>query len=295
MGLLRGQIAEHFRCCLARAFHTRALVIWRHRSRQRSFLIGEPAACRLRCSLSQCFPPACIRIPLENAFDICPERSQSASDQSMPMSSCDRVCPPQRKGARLRSAIGTLALDEKPSYTIGRVPNFADHVIEHASTSRRHATLFHGSDGRLYIMDLNSANGTFLEGDPLPAHKPIALWTGAILKFGESPTEWSLTGVPGTEPPKPEPAPKRQKAEPGSNGEQPFVSSARTGPERQAAPSIQIEGNMSAEEKKRAIWSAKAVEPEDSLSANKWETVQFQDQERTERVSSSYHTGHSIH
>jgi hypothetical protein len=128
----------------------------------------------------------------------------------------DWVSAPAQKGARLVSDMGSIAIDQKASTTVGRSADLSDTIIEHASLSRRHATFVHATDARTFVIDQNSANGTFLEGESLPPHKPIPLWNGAKLRFGECPTVYTVAGVVGEEPPLPEPSAKRSKVEHGA-------------------------------------------------------------------------------
>ena len=57
------------------------------------------------------------------------------------------------------------------SYVIGRVDT-ADIVVSHSSISRHHCALAHHIDGRVYIIDLQSACGTKIDGRRIEPHKP---------------------------------------------------------------------------------------------------------------------------
>jgi ABC-type multidrug transport system ATPase subunit/pSer/pThr/pTyr-binding forkhead associated (FHA) protein len=59
-------------------------------------------------------------------------------------------------------------------WTIGRVPE-NDYVVSHAQVSSRHAALEQRPDGSLFLIDLNSRNGTFLNTSPqrLPEPTPV--------------------------------------------------------------------------------------------------------------------------
>jgi tetratricopeptide (TPR) repeat protein/pSer/pThr/pTyr-binding forkhead associated (FHA) protein len=65
---------------------------------------------------------------------------------------------------------------------IGRDPNHADVVVEHSLVSRRHARIAPAKDGKLYLIDLQSRNGTHVNGRKLTA--PVALAAGDKLDFG---------------------------------------------------------------------------------------------------------------
>lgn len=53
-------------------------------------------------------------------------------------------------------------------YVIGRSRNFSDFAVDHERISRAHVHFTYGN-GSLYVADLNSANGTFLNGIQLRA------------------------------------------------------------------------------------------------------------------------------
>jgi pSer/pThr/pTyr-binding forkhead associated (FHA) protein len=65
---------------------------------------------------------------------------------------------------------------------IGRDPNHADLVLDHTMVSRRHAQIAPAKDGKLYLVDLQSRNGTHVNGRKITA--PVALTTGDKLDFG---------------------------------------------------------------------------------------------------------------
>jgi pSer/pThr/pTyr-binding forkhead associated (FHA) protein len=68
--------------------------------------------------------------------------------------------------------------------TLGRHPDLVQHVIGDPSVSRRHLRLGL-REGRLYVEDLNSLNGTLLEGMDLAPFEPTACGNGQTLTLGE--------------------------------------------------------------------------------------------------------------
>lgn len=68
---------------------------------------------------------------------------------------------------------------------IGREPP-VDLLVEDSSASRRHAQIYR-KNGKWYLKDLGSTNGTYLDG-PLRASERI-LWDGDVFKIGE----WEIT------------------------------------------------------------------------------------------------------
>ncbi len=81
-----------------------------------------------------------------------------------------------------------------PRLLIGRDEQSCELWIHHDSVSRRHAEVFlQGSD--LFIRDLGSSNGTWVNGQALGPH-PMALQPGMIVFVGHAPlgVEWTQAG-----------------------------------------------------------------------------------------------------
>jgi smad nuclear-interacting protein 1 len=93
----------------------------------------------------------------------------------------------------------------KSGYLIGRDKAIADILTEHESCSKQHAVLQYRlfqkptRDGlgyeqevRPYVMDLDSTNGTFLNGKKIESARYVELKVKDVLKFGESTREYVL-------------------------------------------------------------------------------------------------------
>lgn len=74
--------------------------------------------------------------------------------------------------------------DAAGGIVIGRSPKLAGLVLEDPSVSRSHARLTFSPDG-LAIEDLQSTNGTQVDGVAMPAHRPTPLSEGAIISIGD--------------------------------------------------------------------------------------------------------------
>ncbi len=70
----------------------------------------------------------------------------------------------------------------KPILTLGR-DTANDIIIDHPLASRRHARLEHDENG-YFVRDLESTNGTYLNGEPLNGPQP--LHPGDRIRIGDS-------------------------------------------------------------------------------------------------------------
>lgn len=101
--------------------------------------------------------------------------------------------------------VATLHVHRKSAFLVGRDKAVVDILTEHASCSKQHAVLQYRlfqketDDGlgftqevRPYILDLDSTNGTFLNGKRIDSARYIELREKDVLKFGESTREYVL-------------------------------------------------------------------------------------------------------
>ena len=66
---------------------------------------------------------------------------------------------------------------------VGRHPALCDRVIADPTVSRRHFRLGL-ANGSLFVEDLNSLNGTFVDGVEAPPFQPVPLKPGQVLSLG---------------------------------------------------------------------------------------------------------------
>lgn len=98
----------------------------------------------------------------------------------------------------------TLYIHRQSAYLIGRDRKIADIPIDHPSCSKQHAALqyrlvpFTREEGTLgkrvrpYIIDLESANGTYVNNQKIDAKKYVELLEKDVIKFGYSSREYVL-------------------------------------------------------------------------------------------------------
>lgn len=102
------------------------------------------------------------------------------------------------------TALPTLYIHRQSAYLLGRERKIADIPIDHPSCSKQHAVIQYrlvpftrenGSQGkrvRPYIIDLESANGTFVNNSKVDPRKYVELIERDVIKFGYSSREYVL-------------------------------------------------------------------------------------------------------
>lgn len=97
--------------------------------------------------------------------------------------------------------LDTLHVSRQSAYLFGRNPEIADIVLQHPSSSSQHAVLQYRAlpnkdTGKLnclpYLMDLESTNGSFINGVRIDSARYYQLKKGDVLKFGSSTREYVL-------------------------------------------------------------------------------------------------------
>lgn len=86
-------------------------------------------------------------------------------------------------GTRAGQRLEIVAPSLNNSVVIGRSRDCAIY-IEAADVSRRHAEIFLTNDGRYYIHDLGSRNGTLVNGRPATQETPLSLSPGTMITIG---------------------------------------------------------------------------------------------------------------
>ena len=87
-------------------------------------------------------------------------------------------------GHPLRIAVDANALRSAPTgLSVGRADELVDIVLHDERVSRRHAR-FSAVGDRIFVEELNSTNGTRLNGEPLKPFRPVAVRPGDTLRLG---------------------------------------------------------------------------------------------------------------
>lgn len=89
-------------------------------------------------------------------------------------------------GRAVRIVIGETELaNAYLGLSIGRHPALCERVLADASVSRRHFRIG-TADGKLFVEDLNSLNGTDLDGQRIEPFQPAPLAIGARIRAGRT-------------------------------------------------------------------------------------------------------------
>jgi smad nuclear-interacting protein 1 len=96
----------------------------------------------------------------------------------------------------------TIPIATQSCWLFGREANVVDYLVEHPSASKQHAVVqfrfiertneFGDRRGRVrpYVIDLESANGTMVNGERVPEGRYVELRDGDVLAFGHSTREY---------------------------------------------------------------------------------------------------------
>jgi predicted component of type VI protein secretion system len=119
-----------------------------------------------------------------------PERSSAHLEAGWVLSGSDAA------GRPIRLVLGETELSQAYlGIVVGRHPALCDRVIEDPSVSRRHLRLGM-AEGRPYVEDLNSLNGTLLDGVEVPQFEPVPLAAGQELTLGRVVLEVARSEAP---------------------------------------------------------------------------------------------------
>lgn len=117
--------------------------------------------------------------------------------------------PPPKEQWRMyvfkkKDLLDTIYLHERSVWLMGRDQNVTDLLLEHPSISKQHAVIqfryitttneFGDKQSRVkpYLIDLESANGTKLNGKKLEASRYVELVDGDVIAFGDSEREYVM-------------------------------------------------------------------------------------------------------
>ena len=103
-----------------------------------------------------------------------------------------------------KDLLDTLYIHQRSAWLVGRDPKVADLLLENPSISKQHAVIQFrhitttnefgdkASKVKPYLIDLDSANGTALNGEKVEARRYVELVDGDVVAFGDSEREYVL-------------------------------------------------------------------------------------------------------
>ncbi|RHY76162.1 hypothetical protein DYB30_004319 [Aphanomyces astaci] len=87
-----------------------------------------------------------------------------------------------------------LVTSSKSYFVAGRMEPLCDIVLQHPSVSRTHAALQFDAKGQLFLVDLGSTHGTFVNKKRISAADHVELHVGDVVVFGESTRIYTILG-----------------------------------------------------------------------------------------------------
>lgn len=92
-----------------------------------------------------------------------------------------------------------IPLNDKPTYCIGRNPEFCDVPVDDALMSRKHACIQHKSDGTVWLFDMGSTHGTYLNRQRINAGEFVQIKDGDFVRFGPKEERFFIVKIVGPE------------------------------------------------------------------------------------------------
>ncbi|KDO35067.1 hypothetical protein SPRG_01131 [Saprolegnia parasitica CBS 223.65] len=93
------------------------------------------------------------------------------------------------------TVLDKVAIGQQACTVFGRNGDVCDVELAHETISRQHAAIVHTKTGSIEIMDLGSAQGTTVDGEPLRGDERRALTNGSEVRFGKSSRVYILRGL----------------------------------------------------------------------------------------------------
>lgn len=103
-----------------------------------------------------------------------------------------------------KDLLDTIYLHQRSAWLVGRDQKVTDYLLEHPSASKQHAVIqfrhrtttneFGDKTNKVkpYLIDLDSANGTKLNGKKIGASRYVELVDSDVVAFGDSEREYVM-------------------------------------------------------------------------------------------------------
>ncbi|EQC41201.1 hypothetical protein SDRG_01177 [Saprolegnia diclina VS20] len=93
------------------------------------------------------------------------------------------------------AVLDKVAIGQQACTVFGRNSDVCDVELAHETISRQHAAIVHTKTGSIEIMDLGSAQGTTVDGEPLHGDERRVLTNGSEVRFGKSSRVYIVRGL----------------------------------------------------------------------------------------------------
>lgn len=98
----------------------------------------------------------------------------------------------RQSASLIRIKTGERVSVNKPRFRIGKERSYVDYFIgDNTAISRSHADII-SRDGRYYLVDMNSTNGTFVDGMMISNGEEIAIDTGSRIRLANEEFEFEI-------------------------------------------------------------------------------------------------------
>ncbi|KAJ9458725.1 Buparvaquone-resistant peptidyl-prolyl cis-trans isomerase NIMA-interacting 1 [Diplonema papillatum] len=94
-----------------------------------------------------------------------------------------------RKGGKV---VERILLDKSPYYMVGRLATAVDIPMEHNSISRAHCVFVHHRSKSVYLIDLASHHGVFVNGERVPSKQTVRITEKDEIRVGASTRTFKL-------------------------------------------------------------------------------------------------------
>lgn len=89
----------------------------------------------------------------------------------------------------------TVPLSKKPFFIIGRNQTFCDVTLANPTVSRVHCVLQYNSKGEMFLYDINTAYGTYLNGEKIESQTYVKVKDGDTFKVAQSKRMFIINGI----------------------------------------------------------------------------------------------------
>ena len=88
--------------------------------------------------------------------------------------------------------VDKLFLENKNAFYFGNPSSNSTFKLDHPSISKNHACIFIENDSRVFLVDLNSSNGTYLNNQKLKILQPVMLNPNDTIRFALSSRKYTI-------------------------------------------------------------------------------------------------------